>query len=73
MNYKQTDIDRFLKNPDASLKCVLLFGKNEGMIADLFKKFASSVCPDLTDAFRVAYLQMDIGYYPYAPQKSCMR
>ncbi|MBQ7659794.1 MAG: DNA polymerase III subunit delta [Alphaproteobacteria bacterium] len=59
MNYKQTDIDRFFKNPDAGIKCVLLFGTNEGMIADLFKKFASSVCPDLTDAFRVAYLQTE--------------
>lgn len=59
MNFKETDITRFLKAPDKNVRCVVLFGSNEGMIADLSAKFALSVCDDLNDAFRVATLQME--------------
>ena len=59
MNYKQTDIEHFIKKADPNIKCVLLFGTNEGMIADLSKQVAEAVCSDLSDAFRVAYLQME--------------
>lgn len=59
MNFKEPDIARFLKSPDSSVKCVLLFGSNEGMIADLAEKFALSACSDLNDAFRVTTFEMD--------------
>ena len=59
MNFKQADINRFLKTPDPNIRCVLLFGTNEGMIAELCDKFMKTVCEDLTDAFRVSVLQMD--------------
>jgi len=59
MNFKPADISRYLKNPDLSIKCVLVFGTNEGMIADYVKQFALAVCPDLNDAFRVCELSMD--------------
>lgn len=59
MNFKQTDIDRFLKSPDEKVKCVLLFGTNEGMIANLSQKFMKTVCDDLNDAFRVSIMQME--------------
>ena len=35
------------------MRCVLLFGSNEGMIADLSQKFMQTACEDLNDAFRV--------------------
>ena len=59
MNFKQADINRFLKTPDPNIRCVLLFGTNEGMIAELCDKFMKTVCEDLTDAFRVSVLQME--------------
>lgn len=59
MNFKETDIARFFKNPDKNIRCVVLFGTNEGMISDLSQKFAQTVCPDLGDAFCVASFQMD--------------
>lgn len=59
MNFKTTDIARYLKKPDANIKCVVIFGTNEGMIADYAKQFAQTVCPDLNDAFQVANLSME--------------
>ncbi len=59
MNFKQTDIESFLKTPNPQIKCVVIYGTNEGMIADYTKRFAATVCPDLTDAFRVSSLEMD--------------
>lgn len=66
MNYKKTDIDRYFKTPDPNLRCVLLFGSNEGMIADLIRQFVLSVTPDADDAFLVSTFEMsalekDIG------------
>jgi len=59
MNFKQADIDRFFKSPDEKVRCVLLYGTNEGMIADLLTKFARTVCDDLNDAFRVSTFQAE--------------
>ena len=59
MNFRQQDIDKFLKTPDLGIKCVVIFGTNEGMIADLTRQFAQTACPDLSDAFRVVYLEND--------------
>ena len=60
MNFKEPDIARFFKNPDKNIRCVVLFGSNEGMIADLAQKFALTVCNDLNDAFCVASFQMEV-------------
>lgn len=59
MDFKEKDVARFLKAPDQNVRCVVLFGTNEGMIADLAQKFALTVCADLNDAFLVASFQMD--------------
>lgn len=59
MNYKPTDIAKYLKNPDLNIKCVVIFGSNEGMIADYAKQFAQTVCPDLNDAFQAVHLTME--------------
>lgn len=59
MNFKQPDINAFMKKPDSGIKCAVIYGTNEGMIADLTKQFATAVCPDLSDAFRLSWLDMD--------------
>lgn len=60
MNFKPADIARYLKTPDLSVKCVVIFGSNEGMIADYSRQFAQTVCSDLNDAFQVVQLSMDV-------------
>ena len=59
MNFKDIDITKYLKTPDLNIKCVLIFGTNEGKIADYCSQFAKTVCQDLSDAFRVVNLSME--------------
>lgn len=58
MNFKQAQLESFCKNPNPEIKCVILFGSNEGTIALLQKKCAEAVCGDVQDAFRYAALEM---------------
>ena len=60
MNFKDVDIVKYLKYPDLGIKCVVIFGTNEGKIADYASQFAKTVCADLSDAFRVVSLSMDV-------------
>ena len=59
MIYKQGQIDRFLKHPDTSLKCVVVYGTNDGLVAEYVKQFAQAIVPDLNDAFQVSQLLWD--------------
>lgn len=59
MNFKPQQIDSFCRNPNLDIKCVILYGNNEGLIADLQKKCAKAVCENLDDAFRCCTLNMD--------------
>ena len=56
MIYKQVQIDRFLKKPDTSLKVVVIYGTNDGLIAEYVKNFAKAIVPDINDAFQVSNL-----------------
>lgn len=56
MIYKQVQIDKFLKRPDNSLRAVLVYGSNEGLMSEYVKGFTKAICPDVNDPFRVAYL-----------------
>ena len=58
MNFKPAQLDSFCKNPNPDVKCVILFGNNEGTIAMLQKKCAEAVCENIQDAFRCASLEM---------------
>lgn len=58
MNFKQEQLDGFIKNPDSKVKCLILFGTNEGAIAEWQKKCAESVCSSVEDAFRYAQIDM---------------
>ena len=56
MIYKQSQIDHFVKKPDTFLKCVVIYGTNDGLVAEYVKQFAQAVSPDLNDAFQVSQL-----------------
>ena len=58
MNFKQAQLESFCKNPNPDVKCVILFGSNEGTISLLQRKCAEAVCGDVRDAFRYALLEM---------------
>lgn len=59
MNFKPAQLERFCQNPSPVVKCVILFGTNEGEIAILQKKCAQAVCESVDDAFRYQALDME--------------
>lgn len=56
MIYKQVQIDKYLRKPDNVLKCVVIYGTNDGLVAEYIKNFAKAIVPDINDAFQVANL-----------------
>ncbi len=59
MIYKQAQIDTYIKKPDSRIKAFLLYGQNEGLIAEYSKKLVLTVSKDLYDPFSVVYLNWD--------------
>lgn len=59
MNFKPAQLENFCLNPSPKVKCVILFGTNEGEIATLQKKCAEAVCGSTDDAFRYSALEME--------------
>ena len=59
MNFKPAQLESFCKSPDTAVKCIVLFGNNEGEISMLQKKCAEAVCGSVDDAFRYSLLQME--------------
>lgn len=49
-------IGAFLKTPDAAMRAALLYGPDGGLVRERADLLASAICPDLSDAFRVAEL-----------------
>ena len=56
MIYKQAQLDGYLKKNNPEIKAFLLYGSNEGLIAELTKKLALTVTTNLNDAFCVSNL-----------------
>ncbi len=59
MNFKPEQLESFLQNLGNKVKCVIVFGNNEGQIATLQKKCAEAVCGSTDDAFRYVALEME--------------
>lgn len=59
MNYKPYQLENFCKKPSPEIKCIVLFGTNEGEIATLQKKCAEAVCESVNDGFRYCVLNME--------------
>ena len=56
MIYKAAQIEKYLKKPDMGIKAFLVYGSNEGLVAEYTRKLILSVSADLYDPFAVAYL-----------------
>jgi len=59
MNFKPAQLERFCKSPNPEVKCIILFGTNEGEIAMLQKQCVEAICGGANDAFRCTILQME--------------
>lgn len=59
MNFKFAQLENFCRNPKPEIKCLILFGNNEGEMSIWLKKCAEAVCGSMEDAFRCAVLEMD--------------
>jgi DNA polymerase-3 subunit delta len=53
MKVSAASADRFVAKPDGKIRAIVIYGPDEGLVAERGKKAAQSVCPDLGDAFRV--------------------
>lgn len=60
MIFRQVQIDKYLKAPDNNIKCIVIYGSNEGLVAEYVKSFIKSIVPDVNDPFQVAYLSADV-------------
>ena len=49
-------IESFFKKPDPKTKAILVYGSNEGFVADLVKQSIKIVSEDIFDPFNVVYL-----------------
>ena len=56
MKLAQSRVPAFLKRPDPGTRAILFYGPDEGLVRERATTIARSVCPDLTDPFRVADL-----------------
>lgn len=59
MIFRQAQIDKFLKYPDKTLKAVVVYGNNEGLVSEYVKSFTKVISPNINDPFQVAYLSCD--------------
>lgn len=58
MNIKPAQLVLFCKNPNPAIRCIVLFGSNEGLINELQNKCVETVCGGMQDAFNYALLEM---------------
>ena len=56
MIYKAAQIDKYLKKPEPMIKGFLVYGANEGLVAEYVRKLILTVSKDLYDPFAVVYL-----------------
>lgn len=56
MIYKAAQIEKYLKKPEPGIKAFLVYGSNEGLIAEYVRKLVLTVSADLYDPFCVVYL-----------------
>ena len=59
MNIKPAQLASFCRNPDTKIKCIVIFGTNEGLINEWQNKCAIAVCEDINDAFRYCSFEME--------------
>jgi len=52
-------VDAFLKKPDPKIRGVLIYGNDDGLVAERAAQLARTVCEDLKDPFRVVDIAGD--------------
>ena len=58
MNIKPEQVEGIIKSLSASVRAIVIYGSNEGMVSSLSQQFIKAVSPDIYDAFHVSYLEM---------------
>ena len=59
MNIKPAQLASFCQAPNPEIKCIILFGTNEGLINEWQNKCATAVCDDTNDGFRYCSFEME--------------
>ena len=59
MIFKNLQVENYCKKPDLSIKAFLVYGPNEGLVAEYVRKLALTVTPNIQDPFSVANLNWD--------------
>ncbi|MBL8675562.1 MAG: DNA polymerase III subunit delta, partial [Rhodospirillales bacterium] len=55
----QAFVAGYARKPDPKLRVALVYGNDEGLVAERARALAQAVCPDLSDAFQVVELAGD--------------
>lgn len=53
MKIEPRQVDAFLKKPDPRIRGVVIYGNDDGLVAERAVTLAKTICPDLGDPFRV--------------------
>lgn len=60
MIFKSVQVDNYCKKPDLSIKAILVYGTNDGLVSETIKRLAKTVVADLQDPFAVANLDWEV-------------
>ena len=60
MKIEPRQAEAFLKKPDPKIRGVVIYGNDDGLIAERAQQLAKTVCPDLKDPFRVVDIAGDV-------------
>ena len=60
MKIESRQIEAFLKKPDAKIRGVVVYGNDDGLIAERAVALAKTVCEDLKDPFSVVDITGDV-------------
>lgn len=58
MNIKPEQVDGILKSLSPTIRGIIVYGSNEGMITTIAQQFIKAISEDIYDAFHVSYLNM---------------
>ena len=59
MKIEPRQAEAFLKKPDPRIRGVVIYGNDDGLVAERAMALAKAVCPDLADPFRVVDISGD--------------
>ena len=60
MKIEPRQVEAFLKKPDPRIRGVVIYGNDDGLVAERAVALAKAVCPDLGDPFRVVDIAGDV-------------